>query len=194
MQLFLTLCTLVTLYFAKEVPLTPIQQHHLSDSAPLLDENQINGSDLSKSRIDSESNHHILESKSERHYKKDDGGEQKDENSSMDTFSDSPGAVLVNLLTSLRHLPPAMHSVLVVMALTWVCKFQFFKISSFNAIYRNLSSFLLFSCSNSYLGFPFSSLTLIGWGEKFSMVTRKEILMKFKHIMKVSEKVHLVCY
>lgn len=52
----------------------------------------------------------------------DNGGEQKDQNTNdEDTFSDSPGAVLVNLLTSLRHLPPAMHSVLVVMALTWVC-------------------------------------------------------------------------
>ena len=34
-----------------------------------------------------------------------------------ENFSDGPGAVLVNLLTSLRHLPPGMHSVLVVMAL-----------------------------------------------------------------------------
>lgn len=121
MQLFLNLCTLVTLYFAKEIPLTPIQKQRLSDSAPLLDDHQTNGSDLSKSRIDSESSHHILESKSERHYTNGDGGEQKDQNSNVDAFSDSPGAVLVNLLTSLRHLPPAMHSVLVVMALTWVC-------------------------------------------------------------------------
>lgn len=37
-----------------------------------------------------------------------------------ETFIDGPGSVLVNLLTSLRHLPPAMHSVLIVMALTWV--------------------------------------------------------------------------
>ncbi|KAG5240628.1 sucrose transport protein [Salix suchowensis] len=41
-------------------------------------------------------------------------------------FSDGPGAVLVNLLTSLRHLPPGMHSVLVVMALTWLSWFPFF--------------------------------------------------------------------
>ncbi|XP_057777143.1 sucrose transport protein SUC3 isoform X2 [Salvia miltiorrhiza] len=122
---FLTLCTLVTLYFAKEVPLTHIQ-HHLSDSAPLLDDHQINGSDLSKSRVDSESNHHTLENKSEKHYTTGDGGEQKDQNNNEDTFSDSPGAVLVNLLTSLRHLPPAMHSVLIVMALTWLSWFPFF--------------------------------------------------------------------
>jgi len=36
-------------------------------------------------------------------------------------FKDGLGAVLVNILTSMRHLPPGMHSVLVVMALTWVC-------------------------------------------------------------------------
>ncbi|KAJ6318563.1 hypothetical protein OIU76_014004 [Salix suchowensis] len=41
-------------------------------------------------------------------------------------FSDGPGAVLVNLLTSLRHIPPGMHSVLVVMALTWLSWFPFF--------------------------------------------------------------------
>lgn len=124
---FLTLCTLVTLYFAKEVPLTPIQQHHLSDSAPLLDDSQINGSDLSKSKMDTESNHHTLENKPGRLHMMDNGGEQKDQNTNdEDTFSDSPGAVLVNLLTSLRHLPPAMHSVLVVMALTWLSWFPFF--------------------------------------------------------------------
>uniref|UniRef100_A0A6N2NDU5 Uncharacterized protein n=1 Tax=Salix viminalis TaxID=40686 RepID=A0A6N2NDU5_SALVM len=43
-----------------------------------------------------------------------------------ENFSDGPGAVLVNLLTSLRHLPPGMHSVLVVMALTWLSWFPFF--------------------------------------------------------------------
>ncbi|KAH6809483.1 sucrose transporter 2 [Perilla frutescens var. frutescens] len=123
---FLTLCTLVTLYFAKEVPLTHIQKHRLSDSAPLLNDHQINGSVLSKSEINSESNRHTLENKSERHYTIDDGGEQKDQKNNEDTFSDSPGAVLVNLLTSLRHLPPAMHSVLVVMALTWLSWFPFF--------------------------------------------------------------------
>ena len=37
-----------------------------------------------------------------------------------ETYIDSPGSVLVNLLTSLRQLPPDMHSVLIVMALTWV--------------------------------------------------------------------------
>ncbi|CDY36888.1 BnaC08g09590D [Brassica napus] len=68
---FLTICTLVTIYFAKEIPLS--------------------------------------------------NNEHQDE-----TFIDGPGSVLVNLLTSLRHLPPAMHSVLIVMALTWLSWFPFF--------------------------------------------------------------------
>ncbi|CAI0627782.1 unnamed protein product [Linum tenue] len=43
-----------------------------------------------------------------------------------ESFDDGPGAVLVKLLTSLRHLPPGMHAVLVVMALTWLSWFPFF--------------------------------------------------------------------
>ncbi|GFP86173.1 sucrose transport protein suc3 [Phtheirospermum japonicum] len=123
---FLTLCTLVTLYFAKEVPLMPKQSHRLSDSAPLLDDQQLNGSDPLKSKFDKEPKG--LETKSERHYTMHNGDrteEQKDQENN-DTLIDSPGAVLVNLLTSLRHLPPAMHSVLVVMALTWLSWFPFF--------------------------------------------------------------------
>ncbi|PIN24957.1 Sucrose transporter [Handroanthus impetiginosus] len=126
---FLALCTLVTLYFAKEVPLMPKQSHRLSDSAPLLDDRQLNGSDLSKSKNETELNHYALDIKSEGHCTVDKGDrteEQKDQENNDDSFNDSPGAVLVNLLTSLRHLPPAMHSVLVVMALTWVSWFPFF--------------------------------------------------------------------
>ncbi|OIV93742.1 hypothetical protein TanjilG_16593 [Lupinus angustifolius] len=124
---FLTLCTLVTLYFADEVPLTAIQHHHLSDSSPLLDEQQ-NGLEFSKSKHLSdinEFNGKLTEDHGEKnpeikheHLK---SGEDHAEN-----FMDGPGAVLVNLLTSLRHLPPAMHSVLVVMALTWLSWFPFF--------------------------------------------------------------------
>lgn len=120
--MFLTLCTLVTLYFADEVPLTTARQHHrLSDSAPLLDEQQ-NGIEFSKSKpisIINESNGETREDHSEevvnRKHESFNAGEDHNEN-----LMDGPGAVLVNLLTSLRHLPPAMHSVLVVMALTWV--------------------------------------------------------------------------
>ncbi|KAL6567722.1 sugar transporter [Orobanche gracilis] len=124
---FLTFCTLVTLYFAKEVPLMSKQSHHLSDSAPLLDSHQVNGSDPSNSKF--ETGPKELEIKSDKHYTISNGDrseEQKDQENNDDYLTDSPGAVLVNLLTSLRHLPPAMHSVLVVMALTWLSWFPFF--------------------------------------------------------------------
>ncbi|CAK9172185.1 unnamed protein product [Ilex paraguariensis] len=111
----LTLCTLVTLYFAKEVPLTPKQPQHLSDSAPLLNDPQQIGFDLSNSKTDTQFVDNAMGNKSAEH-EEDQGG----------SYSDSPGAVLVNLLTSLRHLPPGMHSVLVVMALTWLSWFPFF--------------------------------------------------------------------
>lgn len=111
----------MTLYFAKEVPLTPKQPHRLADSAPLLHDRQINGSDPLTSKNGKESSDYTFGNKSPRPYTMDNGEEQKHQENNHDIFSDSPGAVLVNLLTSLRHLPPAMHSVLVVMALTWVC-------------------------------------------------------------------------
>nr|ALI88693.1 sucrose transporter 2 [Phelipanche ramosa] len=125
--IFLTLCTLVTLYFAKEVQLAPKQSHRVSDSAPLLDDHQLNGSDPSESNFGTEPKE--LEVKFERHYTMANGDrteEQKDHENNDHSLIDSPGAVLVNLLTSLRHLPPAMHSVLVVMALTWLSWFPFF--------------------------------------------------------------------
>ncbi|XP_068326157.1 sucrose transport protein SUC3-like isoform X1 [Pyrus communis] len=125
--IFLTLCTLVTMYFAEEVPLTTYQPNPLSDSAPLLDDPQQNGLELSKlkrdkqvidnangSRIDYERDINLKEAISKVEEDKNGG------------FNDGPGAVLVNLLTSLRHLPPAMHSVLIVMALTWLSWFPFF--------------------------------------------------------------------
>lgn len=111
----------MTLYFAKEVPLTVNQFHRLSDSAPLLDDTHQNGFDLSNSKPDmpivdnAKGNNNAAE--------KDVNLTQvnsKVEDHQNETFSDGPGAVLVNLLTSLRHLQPAMHSVLIVMALSWV--------------------------------------------------------------------------
>ncbi|KAG5094428.1 hypothetical protein JHK84_050016 [Glycine max] len=126
---FLTLCTLVTLYFADEVPLTTASQHHhLSDSSPLLDEQQQNGVEFSKlkpSSVMDESN----STRTEDHIEKDaelKHGNFKAREDHAENVMDGPGAVLVNLLTSLRHLPPAMHSVLVVMALTWLSWFPFF--------------------------------------------------------------------
>ncbi|XP_012067600.1 sucrose transport protein SUC3 isoform X1 [Jatropha curcas] len=130
---FLTLCTLVTLYFAEEVPLIKNQGHHLSDSAPLLDDNSL---ELPKSKLDmpvsSNSNWENIKNDRENisnglepnmNSKHTIANSNEDQNES---FGDGPGAVLVNLLTSLRHLPPGMHSVLVVMALTWLSWFPFF--------------------------------------------------------------------
>lgn len=119
-QIFLTLCTLVTIYFADEVPLTVNQHVRLSDSAPLLDEQTAKVVELSKSK----SGMHIGNGNSSG---SDHGqglsrkpGSPKEGDSQNGGFNDGPGAVLVNLLTSLRHLPPAMHAVLIVMALSWV--------------------------------------------------------------------------
>ncbi|KAJ9187515.1 hypothetical protein P3X46_002961 [Hevea brasiliensis] len=125
---FLTLCTLVTLYFAKEVPLITNQSHRLSDSAPLLDDPQQNGLELSKSKSEvsilSNSNGNINKGIEQNvNPKPGIANSIEDQNESL---GDGPGAVLVNLLTSLRHLPPGMHSVLVVMALTWLSWFPFF--------------------------------------------------------------------
>lgn len=120
--MFLTLCTLVTLYFADEVPLTVSQHHRLSDSAPLLDDQQQIGFQFSKSRRGIPVMDDINGKTTEDHFER--AVNLKDENledgDHDENLMDGPGAVLVNLLTSLRHLPPAMHSVLVVMALTWV--------------------------------------------------------------------------
>ncbi|TMW92107.1 hypothetical protein EJD97_013490 [Solanum chilense] len=126
---FLTLCTLVTLYFANEVPLSPKQYKRMSDSAPLLDSPQNTGFDLSPSKRELQYANSEANNESEMGHVADNSPkneEQRPDKDQGDSFADSPGAVLVNLLTSLRHLPPAMHSVLIVMALTWLSWFPFF--------------------------------------------------------------------
>lgn len=126
---FLTLCTLVTLYFANEVPLSPKQYKRLSDSAPLLDGPQNTGFDHSQSKRESQSVNIVANNDTGMRRGADNSPkneEQRPDQDQGDSFTDSPGAVLVNLLTSLRHLPPAMHSVLIVMALTWLSWFPFF--------------------------------------------------------------------
>lgn len=126
---FLTLCTLVTLHFAKEVPLATKQPQRLSDSAPLLDDPQRIGFDISKSKSDLPLVENTSEKVSKSSYEMVSNGKnenQKIDEDQVQSFSDSPGAVLVNLLTSLRHLPPAMHSVLIVMSFTWLSWFPFF--------------------------------------------------------------------
>ncbi|KAG7975036.1 hypothetical protein I3843_06G076900 [Carya illinoinensis] len=120
---FLTLCSLVTLYFAKEVPLSVNRPHHLTDTLPLLDDIQQNGLDMSKSKSSLPIANNGRDNNTAGDYERDINLTQlnsKVEDHHNESFSDGPGAVLVNLLTSLRHLPLTMHSVLIVMALTWV--------------------------------------------------------------------------
>lgn len=122
---FLAFCTLVTLYFAKEVPLNANASQHLSDSAPLLDDPQGISIDFSKSNPNGNSspaytmNGESIDNKRMNHQ------EPINEEKGQD-FNDAPGAVMVKLLTSLRHLPHAMHSVLIVTTLTWLSWFPFF--------------------------------------------------------------------
>ncbi|KAM7269555.1 hypothetical protein ACFE04_025052 [Oxalis oulophora] len=121
---FLTFCTLVTIYFADEVPLTSNQPNRLSDSAPLLDDPQQNGdSSKTKSDVTLSRQNSVESGRGQVSTPKHTNSKTEDQN---EGFSDGPGAVLVNLLTSLRHLPPAMHAVLTVMALSWLSWFPFF--------------------------------------------------------------------
>ncbi|XP_031122073.1 sucrose transport protein SUC3 isoform X1 [Ipomoea triloba] len=125
---FLALCTLVTLHFAKEVPLTPNLSPRLADSSPLLDSPSNPDFELAQAKDDMQPINFVSDNKSENGYMDNNPihEDQKGVNDQADSFNDSPAAVLVNLLTSLRHLPPAMHSVLIVMALTWLSWFPFF--------------------------------------------------------------------
>lgn len=123
MQVFLLLCTLVTIYFAEEVPLTAYQPMRASDSAPLLEDPQQNGFETSKLKSDMQVLDSANQSRAVNGFERDRNLKHpisKVEEDQNGGFNDGPGAVLVNLLTSLRHLPPAMHPVLIVMALTWV--------------------------------------------------------------------------
>ena len=97
------------------------QPHHLSDSAPLLDSPQQIGFDNSKSKLDMSAVAKASSNNPESSYEINKNAKHlspmvEEQNVSFD----GPGAVLVNLLTSSRHLPPAMYSVLIVMALSWV--------------------------------------------------------------------------
>lgn len=121
LQAFLVFCMLVTLYFAKEVPLEARPAQHLSDSYPLLNNSQQRDHESSQADLgkqDSGRGSEILgKANSDGHLDFNSGVNQDH----IEAFSDGPGAVLINILTNLRHLPPGMHSVLLVMALTWVC-------------------------------------------------------------------------
>ncbi|EOY01995.1 Sucrose transporter 2 isoform 3 [Theobroma cacao] len=116
---------------AVEVPLSPPanQPTRLSDSAPLLNDSTQNGFQHSKSKADVSIVANTNRTNAENGYEQVSNSkyaDSKDTNVKGEVFNDGPGAVLVNLLTSLRHLPPAMHSVLIVMALSWLSWFPFF--------------------------------------------------------------------
>ncbi|KAJ4961356.1 hypothetical protein NE237_021266 [Protea cynaroides] len=121
---FLTLCTMVTLYFAKEVPLVTNEDHRLSDSDPLLDDTPHSGIELARLNSDKSLDDRAPEIDNVDGNPKHIDLKVKEEQS--ESYNDGPGAVMVNLLTSLRHLPPAMHSVLIVMAFSWLSWFPFF--------------------------------------------------------------------
>ncbi|KAI3698951.1 hypothetical protein L2E82_42889 [Cichorium intybus] len=127
---FLTFCTMVTLYFAKEVPLAPKQHLRLSDADPLVEDphHHNHGLDHTESKSRKNALHHKVGNMPESVFELDTNERNADSavKDQVESFSDSPGAVLVNLLTSLRHLPIGMHSVLLVMALTWMSWFPFF--------------------------------------------------------------------
>nr|ACU87542.1 sucrose transporter 4 [Lolium perenne] len=124
---FLVFCMSVTLYFAEEIPLEPKDVHRLSDSAPLLNGSRDNdgaSSEQTNGRVNGHADANNAPASSSPEDFVDVGS-----NSNKDTveaFNDGPGAVLVNILTSMRHLPPGMYSVLLVMALTWLSWFPFF--------------------------------------------------------------------
>lgn len=119
MQLFLTICTLVTIYFADEVPLTAVDQPpRLSDSAPLLNGSEQNSPDILKPELNGLNGSSVDYGHHENINLKNSKAESEENQS--EGYYDGPATVIVKLLTSLRHLPPAMHSVLLVMALSWV--------------------------------------------------------------------------
>ncbi|KAH7296566.1 hypothetical protein KP509_26G028300 [Ceratopteris richardii] len=115
----LIFCTMITVIFAKEIPLVN-KSRHIEDTSPLLSDEQeksieMQGAQLS---VDMDHVHDDMNGKAENHQVLD---HVEEENSSL-----GPGAVLVNLLTSIRKLHPEMRSVLVVMALCWLSWFPFF--------------------------------------------------------------------
>ncbi|CAL9071266.1 unnamed protein product [Musa textilis] len=126
---FLMFCMLVTLYFAKEIPLEPKPAQHLSDSSPLLkDPEQYQHLSLQAKWEKLDNGHsskiNMMDDKASIDGSVDSG--HGSDRGQIEALDDGPTAVLVNILTSLRHLPPGMHSVLLVMALTWLSWFPFF--------------------------------------------------------------------
>jgi hypothetical protein len=113
----------VTLYFAEEIPLEPKDDAQgVSDSAPLLNGSRDDGGASHEPSNGSLPNGHADGNNVSANNAEDPRDMNSNSNRDKDeAFNDGPGAVLVNILTSMRHLPPGMNSVLIVMALTWVC-------------------------------------------------------------------------
>lgn len=193
----------VTLYFAEEIPLEPKDDAQgMSDSAPLLNGSRDDGCashEPSDGRIpNGHADGNNVPANSNADDSRDTNSNANSDNS--EAFNDGPGAVLVNILTSMRHLPGGMHSVLIVMALTWVCR----QITYMHTSYSQKLPFpfiletdrvtfticLICSCH----GFLFSFLIRTGWGVKCTMGIQMETQVKRKLMTMVSEKVHLVCY
>ncbi|KAF0934577.1 hypothetical protein E2562_025666 [Oryza meyeriana var. granulata] len=120
---FLLFCMSVTLYFAEEIPLEPKDAQRLSDSAPLLNGSRDDGSASNEPSNGELPNGHTDGSNVPANSNAEDSNSNRE---NVEVFNDGPGAVLVNILTSMRHLPPGMYSVLLVMALTWLSWFPFF--------------------------------------------------------------------
>jgi solute carrier family 45 protein 1/2/4 len=118
----------VTLYFAEEIPLEPKDAQGLSDSAPLLNGSRDDGRALNEQNNERFPNGHVDRNNVSANTNTEEFTEVNSDlnRDNGEVFNDVPGAVLVNILTSMRHLPPGMHSVLVVMALTWLSWFPFF--------------------------------------------------------------------
>ncbi|XP_078151498.1 sucrose transporter 2 isoform X2 [Carex rostrata] len=124
---FLLFCMLVTLYFANELPLQApdCTKRSTSDSSPLLHNSKQGVYELYGADDETSANSHDSENDAAARHANIDQNSNLN-NDKDETFNDGPGAVLVNILTSLRHLPQGMHSVLLVMALTWLSWFPFF--------------------------------------------------------------------
>ncbi|WOL05385.1 sucrose transport protein SUT4 isoform X2 [Canna indica] len=122
---FLIFCMFVTLYFAKEIPLERETAQHLSDSSPLLNDPEQYQHESTQTKLEKVDNHHFSEMDGKTRMDASFDFQHSSEEGKVEALN-GPGAVLVNILTSLRHLPSGMHSVLLVMALTWLSWFPFF--------------------------------------------------------------------
>lgn len=123
---FLLLCMSVTLYFAEESPLDPKDTQGLSDSAPLLNGSRDAAHASNEPNNERFPNGHVGLNNVSANNNTEEFTNVNSNTENGGVFNDGPGAVLVNILTRMRHLPPGMHSVLLVMALTWLSWFPFF--------------------------------------------------------------------